>query len=82
MTDVILEKQAVTQLRPESLKQEAPSFNGSCPRTAEGKQSEAQAGFSRFQASQTPPTPYPHLLAMGLPSTFAYYFAQMIGMRK
>ena len=37
---------------------------------------------SNFQPSQTPPTPYPHLLAMGLPSTFAYYFAQRISLRK
>ena len=27
---------------------------------------------SKLPPSQTPPTPYPHLLAMGLPSAFAY----------
>ena len=37
---------------------------------------------SKFQPSQTPPTPYPHLLALGLPSAFAYYFAQTTSLRK
>ena len=43
MTDVILEKQATSASRPESLKQEAPSFKWNGPRTAEGKRRIAQA---------------------------------------
>ena len=43
MTDVILEKQAVTERRPEDMKQEAPSFKWNGPRTAEGRQRIAQA---------------------------------------
>jgi hypothetical protein len=36
----------------------------------------------KFPPSQTPLTPYPHLLALGLPSAFAYYFAQTMSLRK
>ena len=39
-------------------------------------------GASKFQLNQTPPTPYPHLLRLGLPSAFTLYFAQTISLRK
>ena len=42
----------------------------------------SREGPSKLPPSQTPPTPLPHLLAMGLPSTFAYYFAQTMSLRK
>ena len=38
MTDVVLEKQASSERRPERLKQEAPSFKWNGTRTAEGRQ--------------------------------------------
>jgi len=42
MTDLLKRKQAYTVRRPESLKQEAPSFNWNGP-SAEGRQRIAQA---------------------------------------
>ena len=44
--------------------------------------SNLKATPSKFHPNLTPPTPYHHLLAMGLPSAFAYYFAQTMGLRK
>ena len=37
---------------------------------------------SKFQPIETPPTPYHHLLAMGLLPPFTLYFAQTMSLRK